>query len=123
MNNIRDFICLHYLTKKNNTEFWKDLQRNEIPESLKENLEKWKYRLPIREDFKDTEYLLFFETNWIHILYGLKLLDTQELRKNFNFINKENLDYCNELLNNFKNSFNVETIKHKEFLKYVRNLI
>ena len=123
MNNIRDFICLHYLTKKNNTQFWKDLQRNEIPESLKENLEKWKYRLPIRDDFKDTDYLLFFETNWIHILYGLKLLDIQELRKNFNFINKENLDYCKKRLNNFKNSFNVETIEHKEFLKYVRNLI
>ena len=68
-------------------------------------------------------YLLFFETNWIHILYGLKLLDIQELRKNFNFINKENLDYCKKRLNNFKNGFNVETIEHKEFLKYVRNLI
>ena len=33
-------------------------------ETLKQNLKRWKKRLPIKEDFSDTQYHLFFEQNW-----------------------------------------------------------
>jgi tryptophan halogenase len=122
MENIRDFIILHYITKKENTIFWKDVKKIEIPNSLKNKLQKWKKRLPIKEDFLSSNYLLFSESNWTHILYGLKLLNTNEIKKNHNFINETNLKFCKESLNNFKNNFNVKTIKHKEYLNYIRNL-
>jgi tryptophan halogenase len=122
MENIRDFIILHYITKKENTIFWKDVKKIEIPNSLKNKLQKWKKRLPIKEDFLSSNYLLFSESNWTHILYGLKLLNTNEIKKNHNFINETNLKFCKESLNIFKNNFNVKTIKHKEYLNYIRNL-
>jgi len=122
MENIRDFIILHYITKKENTIFWKDVKKIEIPNSLKNKLEKWKKRLPIREDFLYSNYLLFYEYNWVHILYGLGLINIKEIKKNHNFINEFNLKSCKNSINNFKNNFNVKTIKHKEYLNYIRNL-
>lgn len=64
MENLRDFVCLHYLVKKDNSNFWKDLQSVELPDTLKHNLELWKNRPPIADDFPATRYLLFFENNF-----------------------------------------------------------
>jgi tryptophan halogenase len=122
MENIRDFIVLHYITKKENTIFWKDVKKIKIPDSLKDKLEKWKNRMPIREDFSNTNYLLFFESNWTHVLYGLGLIDTKKIKTNHNFISEDNLLWCKKSLIDFKNECNVETIKHKEYLDYIRNL-
>ena len=40
MNNIRDFIFLHYMVKKNNSQFWKDIKKLSIPNSLEKNFNK-----------------------------------------------------------------------------------
>ena len=40
LTNLRDFIILHYVTKKENTQFWKDIQHVQLPDSLSENLRK-----------------------------------------------------------------------------------
>ena len=53
MNNIRDFIVLHYITNRTDTQFWTHLQTAEIPDSLATNLDMWKTRLPIADDFTD----------------------------------------------------------------------
>lgn len=122
MNNIRDFIVLHYLTNKQNTEFWKNVKKIELPETLKNNLYKWEHRLPIREDFSDTQYLLFFEYNWIHILYGLNLLNIDNLKKHLNFLNTEYVDYCDLIIEKFKKNFSKNPIGHKKYLKIIRGL-
>ena len=57
VENIRDFIVMHYLVKKKDSKFWKELKLV-LPETLKNNLNKWKHRLPIAEDFAGN-YLLF----------------------------------------------------------------
>ena len=44
-------------------------------------LDLWKDRLPIREDFPSTGYCLFYEMNFISIMYGLKLLNKKALSK------------------------------------------
>ena len=66
MNNIRDFIVLHYITNRTDTQFWTHLQTAEIPDSLATNLDMWKTRLPIADDFTDcTSKILFNEYNYI----------------------------------------------------------
>ncbi len=120
MNNIRDFIILHYITKRQDSNFWKDINKNEIPDSLKENLNKWKCRLPIREDFLQSNYLLFYECNWINVLYGLKLLNIDNLKKDISYLNKEALNRTEIELKNIS-LYNPKTIAHKEYLKFIRN--
>lgn len=79
--NLRDFVILHYQVQKNDTDFWKNLKNIPLPPTLKHNLKLWKNRLPIRDDFPATGYCLFYEMNFISIMYGLKLLNKEALTK------------------------------------------
>jgi len=56
---ILDFINMHYcLTKRNDTEFWKTVQRKEhITERLQAKLEFWKMKSPSASDFEDQFFL------------------------------------------------------------------
>lgn len=126
MNNIRDFIVLHYLTKKQNTNFWKDLNNIILPDSLKQNILKWKNRLPINEDFScyNTRYILFNEENFIHVLYGLDFFNTKNLKNNLNSLNKEHLDNLNTEIYSYinqKNELSKYVLGHKEYLNIIRN--
>ena len=70
MNNIRDFIVLHYITNRTDTQFWTHLQTAEIPDSLATNLDMWKTRLSIADDFTDCISKNIIPTNiitfWFH---------------------------------------------------------
>ena len=84
--NIRDFVLLHYITDKKDSLFWKELKLN-LPKSLEDNLKKWKYRLPLEEDFAG-KYLLFNESNFGVILKELNLINTSALKKEYNMLAK-----------------------------------
>ncbi|MGI9394827.1 MAG: tryptophan halogenase family protein [Boseongicola sp.] len=44
---VRDFICLHYaLGNRTDDPYWEDARNLEMPDSLAQNLELWKYALP-----------------------------------------------------------------------------
>ena len=47
----------------------------DIRDLLKYNLEKWQYNLPLNEDFKKTNYYLFYQSNFTSVMYGLNLLN------------------------------------------------
>lgn len=115
VENIRDFVVLHYMVDKNNSEFWKELKLN-IPESLLNNLNKWKHRLPIAEDFK-TKYVLFKESNFSLLLKELNLIDKEFLKKEYDMLN----DFIkNDIQNRINNLIyyheNSNLISHKKFL-------
>lgn len=67
MDNIRDFIVLHYkVTEREDTPFWRFCKNMEIPDSLAQRLELFKssahaYKL-------DNE--LFGETSWVQVMVG-----------------------------------------------------
>lgn len=122
MNNIRDFIFLHYMVKKNNSQFWKDIKKLSIPDSLEKNLEKWKHRLPIREDFTDTNYFLFYESNFTSVLYGLNMFDLNNIKKEYknHSVNIQNF-VKNSILEDNNLYVVKEKINHKEYLNCVRS--
>jgi len=118
IENIRDFVILHYLVNKKNSKFWKELKIM-IPESLQEKLNLWKNRLPIKEDFKQG-YLLFYESNFIVILHALGLINVDSIKKEFNNLSKDYKLYVNNwVLQREKEENNY--IKHKLYLKQIRN--
>ena len=120
MENIRDFVFVHYMVKRKDTEFWKKVTNLEPPKTLKENLKKWKNRLPVNEDFKETNYYLFFEQNWASVLWGLDLFDKKSIKKEYNSYNNAWRDYAKNEINNWKKSYENPMMSHKEFLSLVR---
>lgn len=68
---VRDFLILHYkLTRRTDTEFWRDCASMEIPDSLKHKLDL----------FKSSGYVvnyrweMFHQPSWLAILYGFDVI-------------------------------------------------
>jgi tryptophan halogenase len=124
MINIRDFIFLHYLTNKNNSSFWIDIQSNEIPDLLKTNLKIWENRLPISEDFNEyPQYKLFSNFNYILIMNGLHKFNLEKIKLEYE--NSSNyLKKCTDLV--IYELDQIEkinlTIGHKNFIKKIKKL-
>ena len=123
MKNIRDFIILHYLTKKDNSKFWIDLQSQPIPDSLQEKIEKFKYNLPIEEDFRDTsKYSLFGANHYIHILYGLDLLDVDSINNEYKMFHYDVQNLAVQALSDTKTFDSVTPMMtHKRFLQVIKS--
>ena len=70
--NVVEFIKAHYcLSQRRDSDFWIDNCRPEtILDSLKDRLERWRYRMP---DFVDIDYGhdTFVEDNWRQVIYGM----------------------------------------------------
>ena len=121
MENIRDFVFIHYLTKKENTQFWKDIKNIEMPETLKNKMEKWKHRLPIEEDFKETNYYVFWPSNFINVMYGLDLFNKNNIKKEYLSYSQETRNFIENCIKKEKLIYNWPKIKHKEYLRLIRN--
>jgi tryptophan halogenase len=119
MENVRDFIALHYMIDKEDTPFWKDNKNNPMPDTLIYNLKKWKDKLPKTEDFKSTEYLLFKEQNFTSVLHGLGFYKGNEnIDKEFDSFPKDLRDRIKEILNQYDIGFDATPkVPHKKFLK------
>lgn len=123
IENIRDFIVLHYINNKNNTEFWKNILTLEIPDSLKNNLEKWKTKMPINEDFSGiSSYKMFGAHNFILVLQGLNLFNNDAISKEYNLLSN-NLKKITEknISDLLQNENNTECINHADAISYIRN--
>lgn len=122
--NIRDFIVLHYLGKRSDTEFWKHILETPIPDSLKENLEKWNKNLPIAEDFVGTSaYRMFSEAHYAQILAGLKLFNKDAIEYEYSLMHSE---IKNMVDNHLRESRTLEKISpsigHKDFIRRIRSM-
>lgn len=73
VENILDFVALHYVTDRSDTEFWKYTQTLPKTESLAEKLEIFKHKFPSKGDFPNRR-VLFKEANWILVMHGLGLI-------------------------------------------------
>ena len=112
MLNIRDFICLHYINNKKES-FWKE---QIMPDSLQFKLDIFKNRLPIREDFRVTQFTLFRESHYMAVMHGMGLFDVAKLKKQYNMLG-------NEIKTSVKmHKINTEKyIPHKKWLERIRN--
>jgi tryptophan halogenase len=121
LENIRDFVILHYLTKKNNTQFWKDVSKIELPESLQSKLDLWKHKLPISEDFSGlSSYVLFRDVNFILVMHGLGLFDINSIKKEYDAITDSIKHHINGVLFSSENyNRTVKTIPHKEYIRRI----
>ena len=124
VENIRDFIVLHYLTKRDDTDFWKSILDVEIPDSLKNNLEKWKTKIPIKEDFMgSSNYAMFNAPNFTLVMAGLGLFDNDAILKEYNFSGQGIKDNADIIINSMifveeEKSY----LNHKEVIRIIRDI-
>lgn len=124
MQNLRDFIVLHYMTKKADSEFWKDNLNAKIPDSLQNRLDLWRHKMPINEDFSDlSDYILFKADNHAIVMDGLDLFDRESIKKEFESCHDYVKDAARETIQERK-SFerDISKITHKDLIAYIRNL-
>ena len=123
LDNIKDFIFLHYLTDKKNTEFWTDAKNATVPDTLKNKLEVWKTKLPTSHDFCDVSpYRLFSELHHVLVLYGLNYFDVEKIREEYEF----NVDYHSKLRADEairdEQTLECQTIPHRTMIELIRNI-
>lgn len=122
LENIRDFIVLHYLTNKHSTSFWTEASNIELPDSLKHNLDVWKNRLPIYEDFSHlTRYILFGPDNFTLALAGLGMFNIASIKKEFESQSLSLKEEAKKALQQIYITDNTDRyIKHKDFIRLTR---
>lgn len=118
VENIRDFVLLHYLCKKNDSPFWKNFKPC-LPLSLINKLDKWKYRLPIQEDFENN-YLLFTQENFTIILKELELFDLKYIEKEYESLSENLKNYTEAQMRNFHLK-PIKSISHKKYLNNIND--
>lgn len=74
--NTVDFVQLHYFTKRNDSEFWKNSHNIKKTDFNEATLELFKKKIPLWTDFT-IPYALFNNFNWIMVLNGLEIIDRQ----------------------------------------------
>lgn len=122
MENIRDFIFLHYMTERNDTSFWQEVSGINPPDSLAENLEVWEKRMPMSEDFAGlSNYILFKDSNFINVLYGLNKFDRDSIRNQLYSYSPAIAHQSNSIVNeNLMIDTSEKKFGHKKFIKMIR---
>lgn len=123
VENIRDFIVLHFVCPREDTEFWKKVKNTKLPDSLQEKLNIWQNRLPTEIDFDtDTKFILFKALHFVMVLHGLELFDVEKIKEEYETLDdsiKENADAIRKhLLDESNRDYNF--LSHKEFLNLIR---
>ena len=120
--NISDYILLHYLVDRNDTPFWKHNKENIVlTESLKDNLEIFKHRLPQINDFR-TPWKIFGAANYILALNGLNFFDSEIIKNEYNLYmdtnKKEYVTLSTDAM--IDNNLQCEKYSHNELIKLVK---
>ena len=104
---VRDFLIVHYKTKRTDTEFWKYMNSKEVDTEFTETiLGICKFRSPTSADFN--QYLGSLDwTLWSHVLAGTKNL-TEDIAK-------KDLIWYNEIVNAM-NRHNMHEFQHSSLL-------
>ena len=88
-DDIADFLTFHYISDRDDTEFWKEASSSaRWSDGLKLKLKKWKTRMPRVVDYLEARIPYFYNLGdglWYHMAFGMGLLDSK--------LAKHELDY------------------------------
>mgnify|MGYP006093653129 CR=1 FL=1 len=90
-DDIRDFINVHYVNTRQDTDFWKMSSNSDRwSPRLKELLETWQTRMPRYADYSSSNYMNFYKlgnTLWYQVLLGMKILNPDVAEKELRSFN------------------------------------
>lgn len=119
---LMSFIYWHYMTKRDDTEFWRSFHDiNKAPELCQYYLKSWEYEIPNFYQFY--QRINFSEDSWLTVGAGLGLMNKDHLEKYFEE-NEQVRERCKEVVDNqlMKEKFTaMRCATHSEFLDYLKN--
>lgn len=120
VDNIIDYVALHYITKREDSDFWKDAKNLPKPPGLEKLLEIYKHKFPSEAEFRNRS-LMFKESNWIVVMHGLGLIDPKVAQEEVDMQNDymienlyHNLTYRKEDENRY------EKFSHRHALEWMK---
>ena len=121
-DNVVDHIQTHYLTKRNNSKFWKD-KPFKLTEFNKNTLEEFSYGHINPSYFPETSKIMFNEENWHTVLFGLGIITPEKVLQRLNTYSPEYISKIKEQFINFmRGRINYPTsVPHKMFLEIIYN--
>jgi len=126
VENIRDFIVLHFVCPRDDTEFWQKVKSTKLPNSLQEKLDIWKNRLPTELDFDtDTNFVLFKALHFLMVLHGLEMFDLEKIKQEYETLSDDIKEDANRIRDHLLQESNLEHqfLTHKEFLNLIRESV
>lgn len=125
IQNIRDFIVLHFICPRRDTEFWKKVAEVKLPPSLEEKLNAWRNKMPTEDDFDlDSNYILFKSMHFLMIVHGLQLFDIESIKREFDTIPEGAKEYANQVLSELEYGNRIDQpnlLTHKQMLEIIRD--
>jgi tryptophan 7-halogenase len=117
--NIIDFVQLHYVTKRKDSEFWKSCQDLTMTDFNNETLEIFKKSLPSHVFFTKP-YLMFKDQNWLLVMHGLGMIDKEKIKNILNFQNDDITFAATDAIKNYKAwEENQSFVSHRQALEII----
>jgi hypothetical protein len=83
-----DFVFLHYLTKREDTEFWRSFKDRPIPEGVQKFLEECKHTIP-GSSFLRSISEMYETASWFCVAKGLRILSIEKATELFSGIHSD----------------------------------
>lgn len=116
LDNILEFVALHYRCKRTDTTFWRYTKNISLPPGLAQKLEMFEYRYPDKADFLN-HYNMFREANWIQVMHGLGLINPDIAKTRLSYEPDHILNSLQMNLNAMQNQMQqAERVSHREAL-------
>lgn len=114
-DSVVDFIYFHYMSGRTDTDFWTKFSVENAPESVKNMLETWEYRLPQFNDFDDES--VWGMASWLAVAAGIGQLNKELIKQSYelSFPHKESVNVYNDMKNRQNNAV-VSCSNHNAFL-------
>jgi tryptophan halogenase len=120
-DDIRDFIVLHYISERKDTEFWRESSSvKRRSKELNEKLEKWKYRMPRTIDYsiKGNNFFNLGNSLWYQICMGMNILNSEVAKKELFYYNiYERAKQDLQQISNYSNNYVKEALTTNQFYK------
>ena len=118
-DNVLDFLYAHYITKRNDTPFWKDyLNTTSYPNNLKEKMKGWETKGINFSDFYNNPFHLH---SWLAVGMGLDFFNNDLFIEHYEKSDKQKIENHHQSLIHQNKEIEKNVFKHREFLNKVKN--
>jgi tryptophan halogenase len=112
---VLEFLYLHYLTKRDDSEFWKEFrEKNPMLDIVKHRIEMINHGL-------DPESKYFVKKSWYEVCDGLGLIQPDYFQNLFEHVDKDMVEMNRKSLNRNQKNMLKACLAHKDFLYYLKN--
>lgn len=117
-DNIVDFVQLHYITKRNDSEFWKGMNLK-LTDFNQDTFKLFKHRMPSPQFFEEP-LKMFKHDNWTKVMYGLGHINVNSVKQQWVTV-PENIRemISNKFARLVEVEKNTKRISHREFINKI----